>query len=201
MSDFQRDEQWFEMRRGRATASKFKDVLAKGKGLTRDAYKAKLVLERVTGEVAPSFSSAAMEWGTAQEPNAVMAYMERTGNNVDDAAFIQHETLMAGASPDGLVGMDGLVEIKCPNSNTHLDTLRRGKMPPEHMPQVMGQIWITGAEWLDFISYDPRFPQASQLFIYRVMRDSDYIKNLEFEVARFLEEVEADAQFLINYEG
>lgn len=205
MSDFQRDGQWYEARRGRATASRFRDVMAKGRSggesATRAAYKAQLVLERVTGQISETFTSAAMQWGTDNEPHAVLAYMEATGRNVEDAAFIQHDTLMAGASPDGLVGMDGLIEIKCPNSHTHLETLRRGSIPPEYVPQTQGQLWIVEADWLDFVSFDPRFPPESRLFVHRVTRDEQYIKELKFQVARFLEEVEADTQFLLNYEG
>lgn len=205
MSDFQRDEEWYEARRGRATASRFRDVMAKGRGggesATRAAYKAQLVLERVTGQIAEGFTSAAMQWGIDNEPLAVLAYMDATGRNVDDAAFIQHPTLMAGASPDGLVGMEGLIEIKCPNSHTHLETLRRGTIPPEYIPQTQGQLWIVGADWLDFVSFDPRFPESSRLFVYRVERDEKYINELEAQVARFLEEVEAETEFLLNYEG
>lgn len=184
-------EEWFAERCGFATASRFKDVLAKvksGEAAGRRNYRAQIVCERLTGRPAESYTNAAMEWGTATEPVARMAYEARTGNIVIETGFIKHASILAGASPDGLVGDDGMTEFKCPNTATHIDTLLKG-MSPDHMPQVQGQMWITGRQWVDFVSFDPRLPERMQLHIQRIERDAEYIKALEAEVIAFLSEV------------
>jgi hypothetical protein len=183
--------EWFAARCGLATASKFKDVLAtikSGEAATRRNYRAQLVCERLTGTVQESFQNEAMRWGTDNEPFARIAY-EARGNIVQEVGFIRHASLMAGASPDGFVGDEGSIEIKCPNTATHIDTLLNG-MPPDHIPQVQGQMWIAERAWVDFVSYDPRLPENMQLYVQRIHRDEDYIKNLEKEVAKFLAEVD-----------
>jgi hypothetical protein len=183
--------EWFAARCGLATASKFKDVLAtikSGEAATRRNYRAQLVCERLTGTVQESFQNEAMRWGTDNEPFARIAY-EARGNIVQEVGFIRHASLMAGASPDGFVGDEGSIEIKCPNTATHIDTLLNG-MPPDHIPQVQGQMWIAERAWVDFVSYDPRLPENMQLYVQRIHRDEDYIKNLEKEVAKFLTEVD-----------
>lgn len=187
----QGSDEWFAERCGFATASRFKDVLAKvksGEAAGRRNYRAQLVCERLTGRPAESYTNAAMEWGTATEPVARMAYEARTGNIVIETGFIKHDLIPAGASPDGLVGDDGMTEFKCPNTATHIDTLLKG-MSPDHMPQVQGQMWITGRQWVDFVSFDPRLPERMQLHIQRIERDAEYIKTLEAEVIAFLSEV------------
>lgn len=191
----QQTPEWFAARCGKATASRFKDILAKiksGEAADRRNYRAELVCERLTGKADAGFTNAAMAWGTEQEPFARIAYMAKTGNIVEEIGFVAHPTLAAGASPDGLIGEDGGLEIKCPNKATHLATLRSQSVPPEHMPQVQGAMWITGRKWWDFVSYHPEFPEGLQLFVKRVERDNDYIASLETEVSTFLAEVEAD---------
>lgn len=196
----QRTDEWFAARLGKATASSFHKILATLKSGAESAdrrnYRVQLVLERLTGQRQESFSNAAMQWGTEHEEFARLAYVMETENFVEETGFVDHITLMAGCSPDGLVGDDGLVEIKCPTSATHKDTLISGAMPSEYIPQVQGQLWITGREWCDFVSYDPRFPEGLQLFIQRIQRDETYIKKLENEVSRFLDEVSNEVEQL-----
>ncbi|MFS2103632.1 lambda exonuclease family protein [Ralstonia sp. Ralssp135] len=195
----QRTDEWYAARLGRATASNFGKVLAKiktGEAADRRNYRAQLVIERLTGNRQEGYSNAAMQWGTEQEPFARIAYMADRGVDVQEIGFIQHETLMAGCSPDGLIGADGLIEIKCPVSATHIETLKTQHMPFEHMPQVQGQMWIAGREWCDFVSYDPRMPEKLQMFVQRIPRDEQYIKALSFEIERFLEEVAAEVTAL-----
>ncbi len=185
--------EWYAERCGRATASRYSDVLAtikSGEAATRRNYRAQLIAERLTGIPAEGFQSAEMRWGTEQEPYARIAYEARTGNIVEQIAFVRHPdpTLLAGASPDGFVGQDGQVEIKCPNTATHIDTLLKG-MSPDHVPQLQGNLWMSGRRWIDFVSYDPRLPERMQLYILRVRRDDVYIANLEREVRKFLIEV------------
>lgn len=195
----QRTDEWYAARLGRATASNFGKVLAKiktGEAADRRNYRAQLVIERLTGNRQEGYSNAAMQWGTEQEPFARIAYMADRGVDVQEVGFIQHSTLMAGCSPDGLIATDGLIEIKCPVSATHIETLKTQHMPLEHMPQVQGQMWIAGREWCDFVSYDPRMPEKLQMFVQRIPRDDQYIKALAFEVERFLEEVAAEVTAL-----
>lgn len=195
----QRTDEWYAARLGRATASNFGKVLAKiktGEAADRRNYRAQLVIERLTGNRQEGYSNAAMQWGTEQEPFARIAYMADRGVDVQEVGFIQHAALMVGCSPDGLIAADGLIEIKCPVSATHIETLKTQHMPLEHMPQVQGQMWIAGREWCDFVSYDPRMPEKLQMFVQRIPRDDQYIKALAFEIERFLEEVAAEVTAL-----
>ncbi len=125
--------------------------------------------------------------------------MVAPGRIVDQVGFLQHDWLAAGASPDGLVGDDGTIEIKCFNTANHIEALKNNAMPPEHMPQVQGQLWIANRQWCDFISFDPELTDNAQIFIQRIPRDEIYIKNLELEVSMFLDEVDADIEFLKQY--
>lgn len=184
--------EWFAARCGLATASRFGDVLAKiksGESAGRRNYRAQLVCERLTGVPSESYSNAAMEWGTKTEPYARMAYEALKGVMVHEAGFIRHESLAAGASPDGLIDDDGGIEIKCPQTATHIDTLLKG-MPVEHLPQIHGTLWITGRQWWDFASFDPRLPERLQLYVERVYRNESYIKAMEAEITKFLGEVD-----------
>jgi len=198
----QRTEDWYAARLGKATASRFKDAIATKKqtekqkkdGLPGDPMQAQLdyctelVVERLTGQRAQKFVTAAMQWGD-HEPAARAAYERVTGRIVEETGFVAHDTLMAGCSPDGLVDWDGLIEIKCPfNTANHIETLLNG-MPAEHTAQVQGQMWITGREWCDFVSYDPRMPEALQLHVQRIQRDEAFIADLERRVTSFLAEV------------
>jgi len=185
--------EWFAQRLGKATASRIKDIVAKtktGYSTSRDKYLTQLLLERLTGTVAESYANDAMSWGTEQEPFARAAYEAKMGVMVDQVAFINHPTIeMAGASPDGLVGDDGLVEIKCPMSHTHLESLLGG-LDDQYKVQVQWQMACTGRKWTDLCSFDPRFPAELQLVIKRFERDDAFIATLEEEVIKFLKELD-----------
>lgn len=189
----QGSEAWFAQRLGKATASRIKDIVAKtktGYSTSRDKYLTQLLLERLTGTVAESYSDAAMAWGNDTEPFARAAYEAQKGVMVDQVAFINHPTIeMAGASPDGLVGDDGLVEIKCPMSHTHLESLLGG-LDDQYKIQVNWQMACTGRKWTDLCSFDPRFPAELQLVIKRFERDDAFIATLEEEVIKFLKELD-----------
>lgn len=189
----QQTPEWFLARVGKATASRVKDIVAKtktGAAASRKNYAVELALERLTGSKKEGFTNAAMQHGIDQEPYAKLAYENRTGQLIADVGFIDHPTIpMSGASPDGFSG-EGLIEIKCPNSATHLDNLLRGSADPEYLPQMYWQMAVTGRPWCDFVSFDPRFPEHLQLAIYRVNTDAQKIKELENEVSQFLTEVD-----------
>lgn len=186
---------WHAQRLGKATASRIADVIAKtksGYSTSRENYCIELALERVTGQRQESFSSAAMQWGTDTEPLARAAYEARTGAIVDEVAMIAHPSIaMAGASPDGMIDGDGLIEIKCPNSATHMKTLLAKKPDGKYITQMMWQMACTGRKWCDFVSFDPRFPTELQLFVTRIERDDALIDSLEKDVTDFLGEVDA----------
>jgi putative phage-type endonuclease len=189
----QRTDDWFQARLGKVTASRVADVIAKiksGYSASRDNYMADLIVERLTGQKASSFSNAAMEWGTEQEPNARAAYSARTGELVEEVGFIDHPTIaMSGASPDGLVN-DGIVEFKCPNTATHLEYLLADKVLEKYVTQMQWQMACTGRPWCDFVSYDPRLPEHLQMLVVRVPRNEVRIAELETEVRKFLAELD-----------
>lgn len=199
----QRTPEWFEARLGRPTASRFGDIMAKtrtGYSASRKNYRAELVIQRLTQEIPENYQSSAMEWGVENEPLARLQYELASGNSVEDTSLWLHDEIEAGASPDGLIGKDGCLEIKCPNTATHLETLRSGRVPRQYFAQVQGQMWVTGRQWCDFVSFDPRLPQNAQLFITRVPKDDAYIKDLEYEIIEFLKEVEDEVEFVQSYE-
>jgi putative phage-type endonuclease len=187
--------EWFAVRCGKVTASRVADVIAKtktGYGASRANYAAELIAERLTQSTAPSFTNAAMQWGTDQEPHARAAYSFLHDVDVEEIAFVDHpEIAMSGASPDGLVGLDGLVEFKCPNTATHLDTLLSETVPGKYITQMQWQMACTGRAYCDFASFDPRLPPSMQLFVKRVERDASLILDLEAQVADFLAEIDA----------
>lgn len=188
----QRTEEWYQARLGKVTASKVAAVLAKKDSATRADYLTDLVLERLTGKQQEFYTNEAMQWGTDTEPQARMAYEAESGNLVDELGFIDHPTIANfGCSPDGVIGEDGLIEIKCPNSKTHLSTLLSKKAPTKYIPQMQTQMAVMNRQWCDFVSFDPRLPEELQLFVVRVNRDDEYIAKLEEEVTAFLEEVES----------
>ena len=189
----QRTPEWHAARLGKVTASRVADVIAKTKtgwGASRANLMADLIVERLTAQPASAFINAAMEWGTEQEPAARAAYSARTGELVEEAGFIDHPRVASsGASPDGLVGDDGLVEFKCPNTATHLDTLLAGAVPNKYVTQMQWQMACTGRKWCDFVSFDPRLPEHLRMFMKRVERDDALIAGLEADVTVFLEEL------------
>jgi putative phage-type endonuclease len=191
--------EWHETRAGKVTASAVEKVMAKGKGnaesATRRNYRVQIVTEILTGQATPpGFESAEMRWGKDQEPFARAAYEAQSGAMVDQVGFVLHPTIMrGGASPDGLVGFDGEsavggIEIKCPNSATHIGYILADEVPTDYQPQMLWQMACTGAEWIDFVSFDPRLPEHLQLFIKRFHRDDARIEAMETEVIAFLSE-------------
>ena len=186
-------EEWHQIRLGKVTASRVSDVMSKiksGESAGRKNYKMDLVVERLTNTPTSSFTNAAMAWGTETEPLARMAYEVYSGNFVETVAFIQHPSIeWFGCSPDGLIGSEGNLEIKCPNTSTHIDYLLAGVPPAKYVPQMQTQMACTGRLWTDFVSYDPRLPPELQLFVVRLDRDEAYIQQIEDEVKQFLDEV------------
>lgn len=185
---------WFAARRGKVTASRVADVIAKTKtgwGASRRNYLAELVAERLAGTTAEGFTNAAMQWGKDMEPDARAAYEFYHGAAVAEVGFVDHPKIpMTGASPDGLVGEDGLVEIKCPNTATHIDTLLGGAIADKYAVQMQWQMACTGRAWCDFVSYDPRMPEDMRFWSQRVHRDGKRIAELEDVVTAFLAEVD-----------
>lgn len=188
----QRTDDWFAARLGSATASRMNDALAGPDTAARRNYLIQLVTERLTGQQQESFSSAAMQRGTDLEPVARMAYEAKHGF-VDKAGFYTHPDIKwFGASPDGLVGDDGLVEIKCPNSTTHVDYILDGKVPTKYKRQMMAQLACTGRKWCDFVSFDDRLPEHLQLFVVRFEPKPEEISKLEEGVIKFLNDVQKE---------
>ena len=195
----QGSEAWFKSRLGHLTASRMSEALSKGTGVTRDKYKMQLISERLTGQSEKSFSNGYMEWGTQQEKFARMRYESDTDCIVDEAEFYIHPTIKwLGASPDGLLrdedgSIKGLIEIKCLKTENHLEFFldESPKIPAKYIIQMQCQMWVTGAEWCDFVSYDSRvIHEHRQIFITRVKRDDKFIKEMEIDVVKFLAEVE-----------
>lgn len=191
----QGSDAWKAARLGHVTASNMATVMAKGKGeaesATRSKYKMRLVAERMTGAAAESFSNDAMTWGVEQEQFAAIAYEAAKEVLLDKTGFWLHPRIQwVGVSPDRLVGEDGLIEVKCPNTTTHLDYILVGKIPTDYMKQIQCQLWVTGRDWCDFVSFDARLPKRNQLLIIRAQRDEKVIKEMEAEALKFLLEVE-----------
>ena len=192
--------EWHQLRAGKVTASRVADILAKtktGPSASRQNYLIELAIQRTTGIIAESYSNAAMEWGTQTEPQARVAYEVNTNNFVDQVAFIDHPNIAwFGCSPDGLVSDRGLVEIKCPNSATHWEYFKSKEPPKKYFIQMQAQMAVTGRDWCDFISFDPRMPDRSQLLIVNVPRDPEFILFMETEIKQFLNEVEAEVNLM-----
>jgi putative phage-type endonuclease len=190
----QRSAEWFAARLGKATASRVADIIARTKtgwGASRANYAAQLVAERLTGQPAETFTNAAMQHGTLTEPEARRAYSFRQDVDVMEVGFVDHPTIdMSGASPDGLIGEDGLLELKCPNTGTHIATLLGQSVPSKYITQIQWQLACTGRAWCDFASYDPRLPESMRLFVQRIERDDAAIAELEAQVTEFLAEVD-----------
>ena len=196
----QRTEEWFAARLGKVTASRVADLTAKtktGYSASRKNYMAELICERLTGKSEDGFKSSAMQRGTELEPKARAVYLLETGNDVEEVGMIEHSAISnSGASPDGLVWPDGLVEIKCPNTATHIDFLKTGKPKSEYITQMMWQMACTGRQWCDFVSYDDRLPENLSYKCVRIERDEELIKSLEHEVIKFIEELEEEIKQL-----
>lgn len=196
---------WKQLRRGKATASRIADIIAKTKtgwGASRANYAADLIAERLTGVTVEGYINAAMQHGTDTEPEARAAYEFLFDCEVNQVAFVEHPTIaMSGASPDGCVGDDGIVEFKCPLTATHLGTLLGEPIPAKYITQVMWQLACTGRKWCDWCSYDNRLPESMRLYTYRIKRDDALIASLEKEVTTFLAEVDRKvAELTARYE-
>ena len=185
--------EWFEQRRGKVTASRIADIMARtksGYSTSRQNYLMQLLCERLTGKVEESFKSSAMQRGNDLEPEARNWYQLETGEIVEQISFIDHPNIDdAGASPDGLVGNEGLIEIKCPNTATHIETLRSKKPSDRYYKQMQWQMACTGRKWCDFVSFDNRLPDNLAYFCVRIDRNEDAIAEIEAEVNKFLEEL------------
>ncbi len=207
----QRTDAWLQARAGKVTASRFRDVLARNKptaaqakagepgnpSAERTRYLWQIVTERLTGQPVQMPDAAPLRWGRENEDAARVAYQFTTSARITETGFVAHPTLACGASPDGLVsdesdpdGAFGLIEIKCPwNSQVHLETWLNG-MPEDHMPQIQGQMWLTGREWADFVSFDPRMPADLQLYVQRIKGDPEFQARLEREIIGFSAEAD-----------
>lgn len=197
----QGSDEWFAARCGKATASEFHSILAKGEGKTRTAYLYRIISERLSGKPADTFTNDNMERGKRLEPKARIAYELVTDSMVQAVGLILHDDLQVAASPDFLVGDDGGGEIKSVLRTTQIETLFAGKMPTAHIPQVQGNLWVSGRKWWDFVSYCPDMPEEFSLIRHRIYRDEAYISNLESEVRRFLADVDqkmAEARYLVG---
>ena len=195
MSAPQGSAEWLADRAGCLTASAIADMLAKtktGESASRANLRARLVAERLTGIPQDGFSNAAMQWGNEQEPFARAAYEIHSGNLVDQTGLVMHPSIpYAGASPDGLIDDCGLVEIKCPNTATHIKYLLSGDAPKEYQQQMLWQMECTERKWCDFVSFDPRMPSHLQLFVVRFDRDEGRLNDVRAEAVKFLAEVDS----------
>ena len=191
----QGSDEWLAARAGRVTASRVADLMARTKtgwGASRANYMAELVAERLTGTPAARFTNDAMRWGTDTEPMARETYAFAHDVEIEETGLVMHPTIADfGASPDGLIGTDGLLEIKCPQTATHIDTLLSGSVPEKYRTQMQAQMACTGRAWCDFVSFDPRMPAEMQMWVQRVERDDKAIADMEAAVAEFLSELEA----------
>jgi putative phage-type endonuclease len=198
----QRSPEWFAARCGSLGASQLADAIAKTKsgwGASRANLRAKLVVERLTGQQEDGFASSAMIWGQEKEDDARTAYSFVTGNHVTEVGLYKHPTIIGShASPDGLVGDDGCIEIKCPNSAAHIEVLKTKQIAHKYILQMQWQMACADRQWCDFVSFDPRMPDHLMLYIQRVQRDNDMIAILESEVAAFLAEVDQDVKALLE---
>jgi len=191
LSIMQGTPEWLAARAGKVTASRINDVMAAKTTAAYRDYKAQIVAEILTGVPQESgFVNDYMRWGTEQEKLARAEYEMFCAWTVDEVGLVIHPTIEQGAaSPDGLVSTDGLVEIKCPKTSTHLQTLLDKKQPRQYENQMLWQMACTGREWCDFVSYDPRLPEDLQLFVHRFDRDQERIDAIEEAVKQFLTEV------------
>lgn len=206
MSAAQGTEEWKKERSGCATASCFDKVMSKGRNggeaVGRAKYRIQIVTERLTGIPVEGYTNAIMQRGIEIEPEARMAYEAALGVVVEEVGFLRHASIPnCGCSPDGLVGDDGMVQIKCPESTTHLGWMEAGVVPAEHVAQMQGEMAVTGRAWSDFVSYDPRFPENLRLFVVRLPRDPAYIKEEEREIRVFLAGVDALEKKLREYKA
>ena len=184
----QRSPEWYAIRAGKITSSIIADVMAGGKGITRRNAMIKLIAERMTGICDQNgYSNGYMQWGIEHEPEAKDHYEALNFVNVRQVGFVEMDEWV-GCSPDGLVGEDGLIELKCPASHTHIEYILADRCPPEYVKQIQHQLWVTGRQWCDFLSYDPRLKEKP-MFVKRVERDESKIQEIAESVGQFIEEL------------
>ena len=192
--------EWHQMRLGKVSASRMADLLAKTKtgfSASRAKYMAQLLCERMTGQPTEFFITPAMQRGTEIEPVARAAYEAENLVSVEQVAWVEHPTIsLAGCSPDGFVGEHGLIEIKCKEIHNHLDSILNDRIDPDHQAQMMWQMACTGRQWCDYVCFDDRAPEGLQLFVKRLHRDEEKIKQMEDEVIKFLKDLESMIQKL-----
>jgi len=196
----QGSDEWLSLRAGKVTASKITDVMAKLKSgkpaAGRTTYMGQLIAERLTGVKSDSFSNAAMQWGVETEPQAIAAYEFLNDVEVERISFADHPNIeFSGASPDGLAG-EGLLEIKCPNTATHIDYMISKTIPKKYIDQMQWQMACLSKNWCDFMSFDPRMPEHLNKLIIRVDRDNKYIEEMELEVIKFNSELDEKLKIL-----
>ncbi|PHP66524.1 exonuclease [Zhengella mangrovi] len=201
----QRSEEWVQARLGKVTASRIADATARtrtGWGASRANYMAELLAERLTGTPRDTIANGAMQWGTDMEPEARAAYSFMNDVMVEEIGFVLHPTIGgSGASPDGFVGDEGLVEIKCPNTATHIDTLLGANIDVRYMKQMQWQMACAGRTWCDFVSFDPRLPERMQMHCRRIPRDPSMIAELERDILEFLNELRGKQDALLEQYG
>lgn len=188
----QRSEEWFKIRAGKITASRICDIMPSRNGYPagRQKYISQLIAERLTGEIQESYTNEAIQHGIETEAKARQYYEDETSNPVTEVDFIDApDGSMSGASPDGLVGDDGMIEIKCPNTSTHIDTLLGEPIPKKYLYQMQWQLYCAGREWVDFVSFDDRLKEAP-IFIKRVKKDESMILKIKYEVDLALKEID-----------
>lgn len=197
--------EWFAARCGKVTASRVADVIANGRGggvsALRQYYMDEIIAERFTLRRVEGYVSDAMRWGTENEGAARSLYSFLRDADVEEIGFVDHPSIpMSGASPDGLIGSGGLIEIKCPNTSTHLATIRRGTVPEKYVTQIHWQAACTGRQWCDFVSYDPRVEARLQLFVKHVEIEPALIEKLQTAVIDFIRDVETQIAWLNSLE-
>lgn len=186
----QGSQEWHELRLGKVTASRMADVLSKGRGSspskTTDTYMMELLAEKLTGETKPFFENDAMRWGTETEPQARAMYELKSGNDVKEVSFIEYGDFI-GVSPDGLINLDGMLEIKCPTTITQIKRALTDDYSKDYYTQIQCQLWVADRSWCDFVSFDPRLNVDAGYLHQRVMRDEDFIKDMEIKSSAFIE--------------
>ena len=194
-------EEWLLERMGYCTASQFHHVMTAGKG--RKDYMRKLIVERIRSVPMDGFDNADIRRGIEQEPYAKMAYTAKTLNIIEDVGFVKHieASVLAGYSPDGFVGVEGTVEIKCVKETVQLETIVNSCCPKAHLAQIQGGMWITGRAWCDFVSYSPNLPDHLSVFVFKVLRSDAEILYIERDVKTFLRELEEELEYFKNWEG